>query len=356
MKGIRGTIFVLTIVPIDDTGGGARWTQLTLEFLRQQYMVIYVNKFPKYESVELNLEFKHPNLVTVPISRFHWSTIIKKYRPALTGKPIIGLVELPLAEYLPIIDHVRSENGVIAYDLVDAWETSLGGQWYDREIEQQIIDTSDVLLSTAPGLAEDLKKRSNKNVHLVPNAVNSYLFNPERAYSLPEDFPAAEWHLIYIGALWGEWFDWGLLKQISVQFPDAKLIVIGDKANLRNGMPDNVHFLGLKSQRDLPAFLYFSDIAIVPWKINPITQMTSPLKVYEYIAMHKPVVAPMIDPLKDIPGVFLAENETGFIKLINELREYKPPKQEIARFIRQNNWQARVDKILELAEQKRDAE
>ena len=84
--------------------------------------------------------------------------------------------------------------------------------------------------------------------------------------------------------------------------------------------------------------------------------MTSPLKVYEYIAMHKPVVAQMIDPLKDIPGVFLAENETGFIKLINELRGYKPPKQEIAQFIRQNNWQARVDKILELAEQKRDAE
>ena len=46
----RAAIFVLTIVPIDDTGGGARWTQLTLEFLRMQYMVFFINKL-NYKSI-----------------------------------------------------------------------------------------------------------------------------------------------------------------------------------------------------------------------------------------------------------------------------------------------------------------
>lgn len=354
MEGNRGTIFVLTIVPIDDTGGGARWTQLTLEFLRMQYMVFFINKFPKYETVELHLEFKHPNLVTKSVNDFHWSTIVKKYHPALAGKPIIGIVELPLAEYLPIIGHLHSLNGVVIYDLLDAWDTSLGGQWYNPEIEQQIIDSSDLLLATAPGLAEYLNSRTDTPVHLVPNAVNGYLFNPQRNYSRPEDFPAGDWTIIYVGALWGEWFDWDLLKEIANHYPDASLIVIGDIVGRGTDMPANVHFLGLKPQRDLPAYLHYAQVAILPWKVNSITQMTSPLKVYEYIAMYKPVVAPMIDPLKGIPGVFQVKDELDFIKMVGELRDYHPPKQEIGEFINQNSWQARVDKILRLTNKARD--
>ncbi len=82
--------------------------------------------------------------------------------------------------------------------------------------------------------------------------------------------------------------------------------------------------------------------------------MTSPLKVYEYIAMFKPVVAPMIDPLKDIPGVFLTESGPEFIQMIGKVRDFHPPKIEITQFINLNNWRTRVDQILELSNQVRD--
>ena len=354
MAGLRGVIFVLTIVPIDDTGGGARWTQLTLEFLRQQYLVFFVNKFPKYESVELNLEYKHPNLVTISLSDFHWSFLYEKYRQALTSKPIIGIVELPLAEYVPIIEHLHALNAIVIYDLLDAWDTSLGGQWYEPEMEQQIINSSDLLFATVPGLKQTLTSRTEKPVHLVPNAVNSYLFNPVHSYSLPADFPEAEWNIIYIGALWGEWFDWDLLAQISQKYPEAGVIIIGDTMGREFDQPKNVHFMGLKSQRDLPAYLHYAQVAIVPWKVNPITQMTSPLKVYEYIAMYKPVVAPMIEPLKDIPGVFQTESGPEFIQMIGKVRDFHPPKTEITSFVNMNNWCARVDQILELSNQVRN--
>jgi glycosyltransferase involved in cell wall biosynthesis len=355
VAGLRGVIFVLTIVPIDDTGGGARWTQLTLEFLRQQYLVFFVNKFPKYESADLNLEYKHPNLVTKSLSDFHWSSLYKKYRHALTSKPKLGIVELPLAEYVPIIEHLHALNAIVIYDLLDAWDTSLGGQWYEPEVEQQIIRSSDLFFATAPGLVEYLTSRTDETVHLVPNAVNSYLFNPQRSHLLPEDFPAGDWAIIYIGALWGEWFDWELLKKIALHYPGASLIVIGDTGNRELSMPGNIHFLGLKSQRDLPAYLHFSQVAIVPWEVNRITQMTSPLKIYEYLAMGRPVVAPMLDQLMEIPGVFCAEDHTGFIDMVGNLRDYQLPITEISDFIQENTWQARVDQIQVLVDQTRDA-
>jgi hypothetical protein len=244
---------------------------------------------------------------------------------------------------------------VVVYDLLDAWETSLGGEWYNPEIEGQIIKESDLLFATVAGLSENLALRTEKSVYLVPNAVNSYLFNPERNFPPPKDYPPADWHIIYIGALWGEWFDWDLLKKIAVHYPDANILVIGDIVGRGTDMPGNVHFLGLKPQRDLPAYLHYAQVAILPWKVNPITQMTSPLKVYEYIAMHKPVVAPMIEPLKGIPGVFQVKTELDFIKKVGELRDYQAPKREIAKFVEKNNWQARVDQILELVTQLGDA-
>ncbi|MEW6111787.1 MAG: glycosyltransferase, partial [Thermodesulfobacteriota bacterium] len=59
---IRGTWFVLSGVPIDDTGGGARCTQIALELLRQGYAVVFISRFPKHESRDLSLRFAHPNL------------------------------------------------------------------------------------------------------------------------------------------------------------------------------------------------------------------------------------------------------------------------------------------------------
>ena len=354
MEGVRGVIFIMAGVPIDDTGGGARWTQITLEFLRRQYLVIFINKFPKYESKELFLEFKHPNLITRNVSNLNLRSLLEKYRPAFIDKMVLGLVELPLSEFVPIIEQLKALNGVVIYDLLDAWDTTLGGQWYDSETEQQIINSSDLLFATVPGLKQILTTRTDKSVHLVPNAVNSYLFNPEHGYALPEDFPDAEWNIIYIGALWGEWFDWDLLAQISLNYPEASLIVVGDTMDREFDLPENVYFLGLKSQRDLPAYLHHAQVAIVPWKVNPITQMTSPLKVYEYIAMFKPVVAPMIDPLKDIPGVFQTESSPEFIQMIGKVRDFQSPKTEMTEFINMNNWCARVDQILELSNQVRN--
>ena len=354
MAGVPGVILILAGVPIDDTGGGSRWTQITLEFLRRQYLVIFINKFPKYESKELFLEFKHPNLITRNVSNLKLPSLLEKYRPAFRDKMILGLVELPLGEFIPIIDQLHTLNGTVVYDLLDAWDTSLGGQWYDPDTEKQIINSSDLLLATVPGLKQALASRTEKPVHLVPNAVNSYLFNPEHSFSRPIDFPEKEWNIIYIGALWGEWFDWDLLAQISQKYPDAGVIVIGDPMGREFDLPENVHFLGLKSQRDLPAYLHYSQVAIVPWKVNPTTQMTSPLKVYEYIAMYKPVVAPMIEPLKDIPGVFQTENSPDFIQMVGQLRDFQPPKKEMTLFINKNDWRTRVDQILELSNQVRN--
>ncbi|MEM4202777.1 MAG: glycosyltransferase [Candidatus Methanomethylicaceae archaeon] len=345
---VKGVWFVLSGVPIDDTGGGARATQVTLEFLRQGYFVVFISKFPKYESRELGLKFVHPNLKTYQVDDFNWPQFVAIYAEVLRGKPIAALVEFPVQDFLPLVKSIRAAGGRVIYDLIDDWSTSLGGTWYCPEIEKAFIEEADVLTATAPVLAERLQELSGREVHLVPNAVNARLFDPNRPYFRPMDMPSADWVMIYIGALWGEWFDWELLIRLADAYPEAAVVVIGDYRGQCPEARPNLHFLGLKPQRELPGYLAHADVAIIPWKVNKITVATSPLKIYEYLTMRRPVVAPDLPPLRGIPGVWLAQDVEDFVRLISVVRNVPYPYKEVDKFISENNWEARIRQLRHL--------
>ncbi len=343
----RGTVFLLAGIPLDDTGGGSRGAQIALELIRQGYVVIYLHKYPKFESRDLKLQFRHPNLFVWALNQFQWDMFESTHPGSIGRGNLTGIVEFPHAEFLPVIEKIKTNKGKIIYDLIDDWQTSLGGDWFSPDNEKKIIDASDTLCATAPRLRERLKKTSGRSVALIPNAVNQRLFDATNSYYRPKDLPQSKRIIIYIGALWGEWFDWILLGKVANKYPDSTLCVIGDYRNLYMKPPPNLHFLGLKAQKELPAYLAFSDAAILPWKIMPITQSTSPLKIYEFLAMHVPVVAPDLQPLKGIPGVFLAKDEDEFLELVGKLRRNELPEKEVDRFIQENTWKVRVNQIFD---------
>jgi len=346
-KQTKGLFFILAGVPIDDTGGGARSTQLALELLRQNFWVVYINRFPKYESQTVDFQIAHPNLMTFELADFDWENFVTHFRTLLPDINKYAVVEFPIADFLPLIEQIKLTNGKIVYEMIDDWNSSLGGSWYTEELEKEVVDKSDILIATAPILQQKMKRMSQRMVGLLPNAVNSLLFNPDRLYRRPPDLPDAKWIAMYIGALWGDWFDWDLLKTTAVRYPEAEIVVIGDYRGQCKNPPNNLRFLGLKAQSALPAYLAHADVTIIPWKVNAITQATSPLKLYEYLAMHRPVVAPDLNPLHGIPGVYLAKDTEEFIRLLGEVQKKKIPLDELQVFINKNNWRARILQLME---------
>jgi glycosyltransferase involved in cell wall biosynthesis len=264
----------------------------------------------------------------------------------LKGKSLTSILEFPLKEYLSIVKSIRRMGGTVIYDLIDDWNTSLGGDWYSASTEQAIVDASDVLVASAPSLVERLQHSSGRgDVLWIPNAVNLMLFDRKRNYPYPEDLPPGSPKILYIGALWGEWFDWRLLQKIARAYPQAAVTIIGD---YRGDCPfdeSNLYFLGLKPQISLPAYLMHSDVAIIPWEISPITQSTSPLKVFEYLAMAVPVVAPKLDPLEGMPYVFLAQDHDEFIENIERAHSCMIEDEILDAFVLRNSWRARIDAL-----------
>jgi|GEM_PF-231681 len=342
----KGLIFLLCGTPIDDTGGGARTTQLALEFLRQGYWVVYINRYPKWEHQQAVVQIAHPNLFVSELSQFYWIDFAAKYQQLLVNMDMQCIVELPTQDFLPLMQNIKNNGGKITYEMIDDWDSSLGGSWYTPNVEQEIIRISDHLVATAPILQKKMEKASSRPVGMMPNAVNGRLFNPHRQYKRPADLPRASWSAIYIGALWGDWFDWDLLTATASAYPQAAIVAVGDYRGQCIAPPPNLYFLGLKAQTDLPSYLAHSEVAIIPWKVNSITQATSPLKLYEYLAMRKPVVVPDLKPLQGIPGLLRSNSNEEFIRLVGEARDAKMPLNDMDAFITENNWQARVGQLL----------
>ncbi len=348
LRTANGLYFILAGIPIDDTGGGARSTQIALELLRRQNIVCYINIFPKSESIDLQLKIRHPNLFTFPAKDFHLKEFIHTYNISLSDYCLGALVELPHPYWIPLITELQQAGANVIYELIDDWETALGQGWFSRSTELKIIQSANGLSATAPKLKDHLEYISQKSVTLLPNAVNLQLFDKKKIHKRPADLPQSKFVIIYTGALYGNWFDWDLLIAIAKSYPQASVVVIGDYRGQCPVVIPNLHFLGLKPQQNLPAYLAFTDVAIIPWKFNEITNATSPLKLYEYLAMNIPVVAPDLTPLHNIPFVYLSKDKDAFINNIDLAIKKHIDQKQVEEFISSNSWESRVNQLVHL--------
>lgn len=346
---INGVVLILSGVPFTDSGGGQRCSQLAMAFIRNNYKVIFVNIYPSFEEKKkIFFDIDYSLVEFYGINEFSIIDFIERYKQFPLLKTL-ALMEFPHPIFLPIVKELKDafkEKAIIAYDYIDNWRSSLGWEWYTEENESAIVSVSDVLVASAKTLQVDLQDRFDRPVELIPNAVNDILFDSSRDWQRPVDIPSGNSKIVmYIGALWGEWFDWDLLAKAADALKDFNFVMIGGVADERkesfSNNHSNVYFLGLKEQKDLPAYLNAADVCIIPFTVDHITKFVNPLKVYEYLAMGRPVVASSMPELMNIPGVVISENDRDFVTNIVSMADIKFGP-EINAFVKENNWESRI--------------
>ena len=112
----------------------------------------------------------------------------------------------------------------------------------------------------------------------------------------------------------------------------------------------NVYFLGKKSTNVLPDYIYGFDICINPQIVNEITEGNYPLKIDEYLAMGKPIVATRTHTMKDVfsEWVFLASDKSEYLlamdSAMEEINNTNKNKGRVA-FAHTHSWENSVQKI-----------
>ena len=161
----------------------------------------------------------------------------------------------------------------------------------------------------------------------------------------------------YYGAL-ASWFDYEMIIELANKRPNYNIVLLGikyddsfDKSNLNKY--SNIHFLGSKNYDVLPNYAKKFDVCTIPFLINDITQATSPLKLFEYMALGKPIVTTAMNECKKYKSVMIANNKNEFVELIDKSIQLSTEQNKdyfnlLNKEALENTWEEKAKAILNL--------
>ena len=163
----------------------------------------------------------------------------------------------------------------------------------------------------------------------------------------------------FIGNLDELRIDYHLLKKTALAHPDKTLLLVGpvnspEPAAIGLDQLPNVVFAGSRALQDLPPLLQHMDVAIIPFLKNTLTKSIYPLKINEYLAAGKPVVATgFSDDIRTFSDVaYIAENDEDFIQLTGRALTENTQEKINARIATaaSNTWEVRIQSLWKLVE------
>lgn len=236
----------------------------------------------------------------------------------------------------------------VIYDCMDEWENFPGIKPPLLEMEKLLVERCDFLVVTAQRLFDKWLPYRRPMI-LARNAAD-YDFYQRRLEQNGLLNGVSRPVVGYFGAI-ADWFDVDLLADVAQSRPDYNFVLLGgvfdvDVSRLRKA--PNVKLLGQQPYETMPRYLYNFDVCVIPFKINPITEATDPVKLYEYLSGGKPVVSaplPELTPYRD--HLYVAENASDFAQKIDQA--ISEDNQEMAerrkRLAQRHTWESRYQQI-----------
>ena len=207
------------------------------------------------------------------------------------------------------------------YDCMDELSAFAGAPPALREREEMLLARADLVFTGGQSLFE-AKQGRHPAVYAFPSSVDVPFFKTARTVAEePEDQrPIPHPRLGFYGVI-DERLDVALLGAAAALRPDWQWVIIGptvskiDPATLP--MLPNIHYLGGKPYKELPAYLSGWDVAILPFARNDSTRFISPTKTPEYLAAGCPVVSTsirdVIRPYGDLGLARIADTPEEFV-------------------------------------------
>lgn len=183
-----------------------------------------------------------------------------------------------------------------------------------REKEAVLLEAATVVLTTSLPLWES-RSKEHTAVYYTPNGVDFSLFAKAReaSLSIPAEIAGLKQPVVgYVGNF-AAWLDTAMIEQVAEALPQFSFAFVGPvtagEAAARLGRLPNVHFLGTKPRFALPGYVKAMAVTTNLASATTFSANVMPLKVPEYLAAGKPVVARPVPSLKDLNDVLYLAND-----------------------------------------------
>ncbi|QRM19922.1 methyltransferase [Dechloromonas sp. TW-R-39-2] len=198
----------------------------------------------------------------------------------------------------------NGRRGVMVYEYIDHIDPKISG---DEANIRRLLNQknwafgggADYVVASAKVLADEaINEVGESKVILAQNGVDTRHYrNPvHNSTQLPQnliDFKNKYTKIVgYFGAL-APWLWYDVIAELTKLRPDIGFVYIGpDYYGGSEKLPvdENVLYLGTVNYQVLPAYARQFDVCFIPFEPGEIARTTSPLKLFEYFALEKPVV------------------------------------------------------------------
>lgn len=240
-------------------------------------------------------------------------------------------------------------------------------------IEEQIFKHADALIVVSNFLKQQIANKgiNSHKIYVIPNAVDTAIFKP---YTVMQQSLKSKFDLnseIIVGFVGGfdKWHNFefllnGFADVIHRNGHNVRLILVGDgpmynyieQQVIEKNLHGYVILAGRVAHRDIPHYIDIMDICIIPES----NEYRSPIKLFEYMAMGKAVVAPRLVPIEDVAThnkdivLFEPENKESFKNALRELIDDAGKRELLGRAAmktvqEKHTWQRNAEKIIEIA-------
>lgn len=253
---------------------------------------------------------------------------------------------------------VRDDLGVrpLVYDCMDdalAFAQDEGVRAQKARWERALCARADIVVCSSAELAARLHARGvpEERLTTIPNGWDPEAFPVQASAPLPGAGPLT---LAYFGTV-GPWLDVDALRAIAHACPDVSLRLIGP---VDGAPPAGIPRLALEPpwpHAALASAVADAHALLLPFRVDALTRAVDPVKLYEYIALGKPVLAahwPALDRFAPYAS-FYRDAAHAAQRVAGRALAVPPPAEDRAAFLAPQSWQARAAALAAAIDQAR---
>jgi teichuronic acid biosynthesis glycosyltransferase TuaH len=247
------------------------------------------------------------------------------------------------------------------FDAVDNWSLHSSYDKYKAKLAKSyeiIKSDADLIFTVSDNLLTFFDNQPN--VYWISNGVDVKHYNQKFSLVNRDIADIPKPIIGYIGVI-QEKVDIELIKYLARQNPKKSFVLVGpvwneqDKAKAELDKETNVYFLGYKKYSEAPMYIQQFDVGIIPHKQEAFAASTNPMKMYEYLACGKPVVASIGAGTENVSDMIaVAKDKEDWHNKINEALKNNSQENEQSRqeFVKKYSWLNTVNKMMDLINNK----
>ena len=260
------------------------------------------------------------------INIFYLSYYISKFKPdVIYSRQCLLDFMHPIIAWLFKVPYVMEKNGIMEDEF-----RSRGINEFIIKIlklsERVNLHLSRMIICVTDGIKREIFNRykiSENKMVVIPNGVNPKIFRPLNKHDSRRKIGLSD-DKFYVGFV-GSFVVWQgidvLIEAAKIikekDYKDILYLLVGDgeitnslkKRVERYTLQSEVIFCGRVAYHNVPIYINACDVVVVPKKLRNESIGLSPLKLYEYLACSKPVIATKIKGLVEV----IQEGRCGYI-------------------------------------------